>query len=168
MTIGTNAATTTYTALGTAGSEIKQLYVRNTDGSLGTKYVQMTGTPTTGKFVYNPGTKALTFFAGDLAAGSKIVAFYNATAGATTQTITSTTDRFAKNVKMVATGLARDICTGVDYKCQLIFYKAKISNGFEFALSADGDPSVQSLEFEALKACGSTDLWDLIVFESVT
>jgi hypothetical protein len=128
----------------------------------------MTGTPTAGKFTYNSGTKALSFFAGDVTSGGQVVAFYKATAGAATQTVSSMSDVFAKNVKLVATGLVRDICTGVDYKAQIIFYKAKVSNGFEFALTADGDPAVQSIDFEALKDCGSTKLWDLIVWESAT
>ncbi len=170
MTVGATPTTvlTTYTALGTVGSEILFVYKRNTDGSLGTKFTQVTSTPTTGKFSYVAGTKTLTFFAGDLTAGEQIVAFYRATAGATTLTTTSLTDQFAKSVKVVATGLVRDVCTKVDYKAQIIFYSAKISNGFEFTLSADGDPAVQSIEFEALQDCGSTKLWDFIVWESVS
>ncbi len=128
----------------------------------------MTGTPTTGKFVYTVGTKTMAFFSGEVTAADQIVVFYRATAGATTLTTSSFSDRFAKSVKLVATGLVRDICTKVDYKAQIIFYNAKMSNNFELALSADGDPAVQSIEFEALQSCGSTKLWDLIVWESAT
>jgi len=128
----------------------------------------MTGTPTTGKFVYTVGTKTMAFFAGEVLATDQIVAFYRATAGATSLTTSSFTDQFAKSVKLVATGLVRDVCTKVDYKAQIIFYSAKMSNAFELALSADGDPAVQSVEFEALKQCGSTKLWDFIVWETVT
>lgn len=164
LTVNSNATTTTYTALGTAGSEIKYAYIKNTDGSLGTKYTQdsLAGA---GKFTYNPGTKAVTFNTGDITNGTEIIVFYNATAGATTRTVSSYTDLFAKNVKLVADGLARDICTGEDYGCQIIFYKAKVSNNIEFALSSAGDPAVQPIEVEALKSCGSTKLWDMIVFE---
>lgn len=128
----------------------------------------MTGTPTTGKFVYTAGTKGIVFYAGEVTATDTLVAFYRATAGATTLTTSSFTDVFAKSVKLVATGLVRDICTKVDYKAQIIFYSAKMSNAFELTLTADGDPAVQSIEFEALKSCNSTKLWDLIVWETTT
>lgn len=159
---------TTYTALGTAGSEILFAYKRNSDGSLGTKFTQMTGTPTAGKFVYTVGTKTMAFYTGEVTATDQIVVFYRATAGATTLTTSSFSDKFAKTVKLVATGLVRDVCTKVDYKAQIIFYNAKMSNNFEFALAADGDPAIQSIEFEALQACGNTKLWDFIVWESAT
>jgi hypothetical protein len=165
---GTNTATTTYTALGTAGSEVLFVYKRNADGSLGIKFTQMTGTPTTGKFIYTAGTKTLNFYAGEVSTTDTLVTFYRATAGATTLTTSSFTDVFAKSVKLVATGLVRDICTKVDYKAQIIFYSAKLSNAFELTLTADGDPAVQSIEFEALKSCNSTKLWDLIVWETTT
>jgi hypothetical protein len=171
ITVGATptTASTLYTALGTAGSEILFLYKRNTDGSLGTPVTQQAATPTAGgKFSYVAGTKVLTLYTGDFATGDTIVAFYRATAGATTLTTSSFTDVFAKSVKLVATGLVRDICTKVDYKAQIIFYSAKMSNAFELTLTADGDPAVQSIEFEALKSCNSTKLWDLIVWETTT
>ena len=60
LTIDTNAATTSYKAIGTAGAEIEELYIRNSDGTIGTELIQ-DSTTASGKFAYNPATKALTF-----------------------------------------------------------------------------------------------------------
>lgn len=168
-TSATPTATTTYTPLGTAGSEVQFAYVLNTDGSLGTQYTQMVGTATTGKFSVSGGTITFAFAdAALLPTGTQIVVFYKATAGSDSVTISSYTDVFAKNVKLVANSLVRDTCTGVDYKAQIIYNKCKISNTFNLAVTADGDPAVQDFEAEALKSCGSTKLWDMIVYTTAS
>lgn len=167
LTVTSNAATTTYTALGTAGSEIKYVYALNTDGSLGTQYTQA-ATATAGKFTYTPGTKGLAFYAGDIADTTQIVCFYTATAGSDSVTVSSYTDLFSKNVKLVANSLVRDICSGVDYKAQIIFGKCKLSNNMEFAVGADQDPAVQDFEAEALKSCSDTKLWDMIIYTTAS
>jgi hypothetical protein len=165
LTVTTNAATTTYTALGTVGNEINYVYLRNPDGSLGTKFTQ-DATASASKFTYTPGTKALAFFSGDITTGSEIVVFYNATAGSTTRTLSSYTDKFAKSVKMVADGLVRNIYNDQDYAMQIIFYKGKVSNKFDFKLAANGAPSVQNFDIEAAQQPGTTKLWDLIVYDT--
>jgi len=168
-TSATPTATATYTPVGTAGSEIKYAYVLNTDGSLGTQYTQMVGTATTGKFSVSGKTITFAFAdAGALPTGTQIAVFYNATAASDTVTVSSYTDLFAKNVKVVLNSLVRDLCTGLDYKAQIILYKAKASNNFTFTLTADGGPSVQDMELEALKSCSSTKLWDLIVYTTAS
>lgn len=168
-TSATPTATATYTPGGVAGSTVKYAYVLNTDGSLGTQYTEMTGTATTGKFSVS--SKTITFAFADAAllpTGTQIVVFYTTTAGADSVTISSYTDVFAKNVKLVANSLVRDTCTGVDYKAQIIFNKCKLSNNMEFAVGADQDPAVQSFEAEALKSCGSSKLWDMIIYTTAS
>lgn len=95
LTVTSNTTTSTYTALGTAGSEVKYAYLLNTDGSLGTQFTQ-DAAPAAGKFSYNAGTKAITFNTGEVTDGSQIVVFYTATAGSDTVTVSSYTDLFAK------------------------------------------------------------------------
>jgi hypothetical protein len=155
---------TTYTAIGTAGSEIGFAYLINADGSLGTVFEQA-GAVSAGHFTYTPGTKALLFNAGDVVDGAKIMVFYYPTAS-TAKQITNKTDKFAANVKIVADGRFRDTCTGEDYLAQLIYYKAKTSEEYAFDLAADGAPAVHNIKFEALKQCGSTTLWDLFIYDS--
>ena len=69
MDIASNATATTYTAIGTAGNEIDTIYVRNSDGTLGTAYTQA-ATAGDGTFAYDPSTKAITFAEGALAAAA--------------------------------------------------------------------------------------------------
>lgn len=163
ITVTSNVATATYTPLGTAGSEVQFAYVKNSDGSLGTKFTQDSVT-SANKFTVSG--KTLTFNSGDITDATEIVIFYRVTGGSTTKALESHVDEFAKNVKMVAEGLARDICTGTDHACQIIFYKSKMSNSFDFSLSSDGNPAVQSFELDALKQCGSKKLWDFIIYET--
>jgi hypothetical protein len=164
VTAGTNTATSTYTALGTVGAEIKYVYVLNADGSLGTKLTQ-NATATTGKFAYAFATKALTFFAGEVPAGAKLVMFYNCLLGASTRSINKKTDVFPKQVKIVADTLFKDPCSGVEYGGQIIMWNAQTSPNLEFALSADGEPAVQAIEFEALRNCVSNDLVTMMIFD---
>lgn len=164
IAVTSDVGATRFTALGVAGAEIKFLDLLLSDGSLGTRLTQA-ATPSAGKFMYTPGTKAINFFAGDVVSGTNVFGSYNATTGASTKTITSKVNLFAKNVKVVIDGLVRDTCTGLDYKAQIIFFKAKASNKFDFTLTADGQPAVQNLELEALKSCGSDDLVKMIVFD---
>ena len=167
LTVGTNAATTTYTATGTAGAEIGTIYVYNTDGSFGTAYQQMTGTVTTGKFTYTSGTKAIAFFSGDLPAGTQIAVAYNVTTSATATTVTNNTNAFSKIVKIELVSLVQDACTGIEYPATITIPKAKLKGEFAMDLAADGDPAVFNLSFEALKAsCTNPELWDLKVIET--
>jgi hypothetical protein len=165
LTVGTNAATTTYTATGSVGAEIGFVYKLNSDGSLGTKYTQGATASGTGIFAYTFGTKALAFYSGDLASGDRIVCFYKPTI-ASAKKFTNATNVFAKNVKVIADGLFRNTCTGVDYAGQLVFYKAKASDGYSFTVTANGEPAVQSINFEALQSCSADTLWDLFVWDT--
>lgn len=164
VTVTTNAGVTEFTALGSVGAEIGFAYVQNADGTLGKK-LEQAGTASAGKFAYAVGTKALTFFAGDVPTGSKVIVFYNATTSATTRTLLDKSNVFSKEVKVVADGIMKDPCTGTEYGAQVIFHKAQTSNNMELALSADGDPVVMNAEFEALLACNSNDLVEIIVYD---
>ena len=167
LTVASNAAVTTYTALGTAGAEIKYAYVQNTDGTLGEVLTQdsIVGSAT---FTYTPGTKTITFDAGELANGAVVVVYYNVTTAADTITFTSYTDLFSKSVKMVASTLVRDLCDNLDYAAQLIFEKGKLSNTFNLEVTADGEPAIHNFSIEALKPCDSTELWKLIMYDADT
>lgn len=163
LTVTSNSATATYTPLGTAPSQVKFAYKRNADGSLGQKFTQVSGAPATGQFSLTGQT--LTFFAGDFTNGEEAVIFYNATAGASTKTLVSHTDLFAKTVKAIANGLARDTCSGEDVGMQIIIPQAKLSNTTSFELTSDGSPSVHSFELNALKPCNNTKLFEMIFFD---
>jgi hypothetical protein len=156
---------TTYTATGTVNAEIGFIYTLNADGTLGTKFTQAASVAA-GKFTYTAGTKKITFNAAGASIGTKIIAFYYPTA-ATAKKFVSNTNVFSKNVKVVADGLFRDTETGKDYFGQLVYAKAKVQEGWEYNLTADGEPAVQNIEFEGLRSSGNTnELWNLYIFDS--
>lgn len=164
LTVTSDAATSTYTATGTAGEEIGYVYVVNSDGSLGAQLTQA-GAVAAGEFTYTAGTKAFAFDTAELADGTKIMVFYYPTV-ASAKRVQNVTSEFAKNVKVVANGRFRDTCTGKDYNAQLVFHKAKTSEEYSFDLAADGEPVVQNVSFEALKSCDSDNLWDLYIYDT--
>lgn len=167
LTVGTNTAVTTYTGAGTVGAEIGKVYIVNTDGSYGSSFIQMTGTVSTGKFTYTSGTKTITFFAGEVPAGTQIAVEYNVTTSATAKKIVNNSNVFSKVVKIELATLVQDACTGVEYPATITIPKAKLQGELTFDVAADGDPATMSVSFEALKAsCTNPELWDLKIIET--
>lgn len=162
IVVNTNAGATAQEAVGTVGAEIGTLYKKNTNGSLGDKLTQVAGTPATGEFSYDPSTKALTFFAGDLADGSEVVAFYDIEVEAAK--ISNDSETYSKTLKMYIDVTAQDNCDNL-YHGQFIIQRADFSG--EFELTMGGDPTVHAIEAESLAGgcTGSTNLWDFIVYE---
>lgn len=153
---------TTYTALGTLGSEIKYIYKVNGNGSLGKKFTQTTATPATGEFKYDANTKSLTFFTGDLTKGDQICAFYDRTvedAG----WITNESDKYSKTLKLVVNATATDNCDN-EYHVQIIAPRCDFDGNFD--LTMGNTPSTQSFSGEFLAGgCGQTnEFYTLIVF----
>ena len=70
------------------------------------------------------------------------------------------------NVRLHCKTLFRDTCTGKDYVGVLVIYKAKAGEEWGFELSADGEPAVHSITFEALKSCESPVLWDIFLYDT--
>ena len=164
LTVGTNAATTTHTATGTVGAEIISLQELDASGNVVKAYDQVASAPTTGKFTYTSGTKALTFFATDMAAGKLIRVVYNVATGTEAMTVTNATNVFAGQAKFIFETIVKDAC-GTIYAAQLVVYKAKINGTWSFDLAADGEPAVLAMNLEALKACGQNKLWDLKIYD---
>lgn len=165
VTVSDNAATTTYTATGTTGEEIGFAYVLAEDGSIAKTLTQAATAESAGKFTYTTAGKKLTFFTGDVPNGSQVLVVYYPTASSAYQ-INNSTEVFAQNVRLHCRTLFRDTCTGKDYVGVLVIYKAKAGEEWSFELSADGDPAVHSISFEALKSCASPTLWDIFIYDT--
>lgn len=157
-------ATTTYTATGATGKEIGFAYILNTDGTV-KKTLTQGSTATTGSFAYASASKELSFATGDVVAGDKILVVYYPTAASAYQ-ISNSTEVFAQNVRLHCKTLFRDTCTGEDYVGVLVMYKAKAGEEWSLELSADGDPAVHAISFEALKSCESPVLWDIFIYDT--
>ena len=163
VTVSTaDTALTTYTA---TGSEIGFIYILNDDGTKKTTLTQVATTPTVTEFTYATATKTITTGTGALSVGDKVLIIYYPTA-ATAVKVSNSTNVFAKNVRLHCRTLFRDTCTGQDYIGVLVIYKAKAGEEWSLELSADGDPVVHSISFEALKSCSSNVLWDIFIYDS--
>lgn len=163
LPVTNNAAATTQTAIGTVGSEIGFCYLQLSDGTYGKVFTQTSGTPTTGTFTYDSATKALTFFAGDIATGENVCCAYQYTSGATAQNIAITASGIPAIVNVTAFGLVADVCSGELFPCQ-ITGRAQVDGNWNWDLSADGDPAVQALGMEFVRTYTSQDLYNIKVY----
>lgn len=151
--------------MGAVGKEIPYIYKRNDDGTVGKPYaIAASATATT--FKYDPSAKKITLPTGVFEAGETIYTFYDVEAD-NAKKVSNMENKFSETGMLVADVFAKDICTEKSYYAKIIYPKAKASGNFD--LSFGNDPSVQSLEFEALSGGCGTDstkkLWDFIVFD---
>lgn len=163
--------TSTYTALGTAGTEIGFLYKLNDDGTPEKTFVQTSeSTPAQGQFKYDPNTKTFTFHTDaqtpandeNPLAGEYYACVYEFKPAAASQIVIS-----GNSIPDVAIatfyGLARDICNGELYPAQ-ITGRVQINGNWSFDVSADGDPAVQDLSMEFVKGCLEQDLYKFTIY----
>ena len=158
LTVTSNKATTSKKAVGTLGAEIGTIYIKNANGSLGTK-LEQDASASTGKFAYNPSDNSIT--TDGLADGTEVVAFYDVEVESAK--ISNDSEKYSKVLKLYIDIVMQDQCD-VEYAGQIIINRADV-NG-EFELSLGGDNFAHSFEAESLAGgcTGSTNLWDLIVY----
>ncbi len=159
LTVSSHAATTAYKAVGTAGAEIEALYIRNSDGTLGTKLTQ-DASAAAGKFAYAPATKELTFHT-DVADKTEIVVYYKRKI--TADVLTNSSDNYSKKATLYIDAIGEDKCSNV-YHIQFYIPKADFSG--EYTIEMGDDQTVHNFEAEALSgACGAGGtLWTFTVF----
>lgn len=139
---------TAYTAIGTTGAEIVGMYVRNTDGTLGTELVQAAEVAA-GKFTYAPATKVLAFNT-DITAGTELVAYYKRKI--TADTLVNDSGKYSGKCKLYIDAMAEDRCSNV-YRVQIYFPKADFDG--EFSLEMGDNQTVHAFSADALGgACG--------------
>lgn len=158
LSVSGNKATSSFKAVGTAGAEIKGLYVRNADGTLGEALTQ-DATAATGKFAYDPSSKELSF--SGLADGTEIVAYYERKI--TADVLVNESDKYSKKAMLYIDAIGEDRCANI-YHVQFFIPKADF-NG-EYSIDLGDDQVVQNFEAEALAgACGVAGvLWTYTVF----
>ena len=152
-TVTSGAAATTYKAVGTAGAEIKELYVRNADGTLGESMTQDSAAAA-GKFTYDPDTKALGFYS-DVEDGTEISA----------NVLANKSDVYSRKAALYVDALGEDKCANV-FRIQFFIPKADFSG--EFSIEMGDNQTVHEFEAESLAgACvsGNADaLWTYTIF----
>lgn len=159
-------ATTTYKAVGTAGNEIGELYVKNSNGTI-KKTLQQDAAVAEGKFTYDPTTKALAFHTGDVAVGDEITVYYKRKINADV-VIENVSDNFSEKLELYVDAIAEDKCKN-EYRVQFFIPYADFTGNFDLAM---GDSqTVHSFEATSLaSACGNSSsvFWKMIVFGADT
>lgn len=150
LTVESNAATTTFKAVGTAGAEIDNLYIRNSDGTLGTELIQDSAA-STGKFAYDPATKALSF--SGIADNTEIVVYYMRQINA--NVLVNLSDTYAGKAELYVDAIGEDKCANV-YRVQFHFPKVDFDGNFTFDMG--DNQTVHEFSADALSgACGTAD-----------
>lgn len=148
LTVASAAAATTWKAIGDTGAEIENLYIKNSDGTLGQKLEQASAAAA-GKFTYDPSTKALGFYT-DVEDGTEIVVFYKRKI--TASVLANASDKYSGKCTMYIDAIGEDTCANV-YRVQICIPKADFSGEFSFDMG--DNQTVHSFEAEALAgSCG--------------
>ena len=163
LTVASGEATTSYKAIGTAGAEIEALYIKNSDGTLGTK-LEQAAQAAAGKFAYAPATKKLTFHT-DVAAGSEVIVYYKRKI--TADVLDNEASTYSGKLTLYIDALAEDKCGNI-YRVQFYIPKADFSG--EFTLELGDNQTTHAFEAKALAGgCGGNgQLWSYTVFGSDT
>lgn len=163
LTVTNNAATTTYKGVGTAGAEIVVLRLMNGD-SLGTTMEQGSSVAQ-GTFTYDPATKALAFYDGELEDGTKIYVSYNRKIEA--HTLTNPSDQYGYKIEGFLDVMMEDACSKV-YRVQFHFFKMDFNGTFD--LEFGDNQAVHNFEASSLSTgCNSAgELWEAIIFTEDT
>lgn len=161
LTVVDNAAVTNYKAVGVTGNEIGEVIVKNADGTIAKRLTQ-DATVETGKFTYDPETKALAFYEGDIEDNTSIVVYYSRYVEG--DVISNISDKYSEIVEMYVDCLAQDKCHNI-YHVQFFLPYADFTGNFDLTM---GD-SQTTHAFEATslpETCGNgaTKYWDLTVF----
>lgn len=160
-----NSGVTAETAVGTTGNEIGTIYVRDENKAYisgGRKLTQTSSAPATGEFSYDPATKKITFFDGDIADGTEVIAFYDAKV--TGKKITNDANKYSKTLQVFVDVTCQDGCDNL-FHGQFIINRADFSGTFD--IQGGTDPSTLGFEFSSLPnlCTGKTDLFDFILFD---
>lgn len=151
LTVNDDAATTSYTAVGTTGNEIESVYVKNSDGTLGEVLTQAAAVAAD-KFTYTPGTKTLAFNADELADGTEIVVYYMRKINASV--LDNLSDNYSGKCALYVDAFGEDKCANV-YRIQFYIPKADFNGNFDFDMG--DNQTVHAFEAEALSgACGTS------------
>lgn len=162
LTVASNSATTSYTAVGTTGAEIEALYMKNEDGTLG-DLMEQAAEAASGQFTYDPTTKALVF--SEIADGTEVVVYYKRRISA--DVLENDSETYSNKCQLYVDALGEDKCANV-YRIQ--FYIPKADFNGEFSLEMGENQTVHSFEAEALAgACGAgANLWTFTIFGANT
>lgn len=160
LTVSSDAATTTYKAVGTTGNEIGVIYVKDKN-EIAYKKLEQDSEVKANKFTYTPSSKVIAFNSGEVSDGTEIVVKYKRKVNA--PVLDNLSDTYSKQTTMYVNALAEDKCGNV-YRVQYYIPKADFSG--EFDQSFGSDQTTHGFDAEALAgACGAGGkLWSYTIF----
>lgn len=154
LTAADGKATTSFIAVGTEGNEIETVYVKNNDGTLGKSFTQG-AEAAEGVFAYNPTTKEITFYEGEVKDGTELVAFYDRQI--TANVLENMSDNYSEKCTLYVDAIGEDTCGNV-YRVQFYIPKADFDGNFELAMG--DNQTVHAFEAESMAgACGTGGLY---------
>lgn len=158
LVVSSNAATTNFVAVGAEGAEIDQLYIKESNGTLGAKLTQGNAASAT-TFTYNPTTKELGFSGID--DNTEIAVFYDRQIEA--DVLENDSGKYARKCTLYIDAFGEDKCANI-YRVQICIFQADFNGNFTFDMG--DNQTVHSFEANALAgACGSSGLyWTFTVF----
>lgn len=165
ITVTANKGVTTKTAIGTIGNEIGTIYVRDANNAYisgGKKLTQTSAEPAAGEFSYNLETKEITFFEGDIADGTEVIAFYDAEVEG--KKLANDADNYSKTLQLFIDVTCQDGCDNL-FHGQFIIDRADFNGTFDIA--GGSDPATLGFEFTSMPnlCTGKSDLWNFILFD---
>jgi hypothetical protein len=158
-------AETKFTAVGDTGNEVRYVYRIKDDGTYSDVWTQAS-TASEGTFTYDTTTKKITFAEDDTnkpVAGEKLACAYTFKSASNAQRLTIASDSIPDVVLVTAYGVAKDVCSGELFPAT-VEGQAQVDGNWNFDLSADGEPAVQSLNMEFVKGCVDKTLYTFTVY----
>lgn len=160
LTVMGNKATTSFIAVGTTGNEIGEVIVKDEAG-LAVKTLTQDATASAGKFAYNPESKELSFFEGDIEDGAEIIIHYMRNIEG--YVLSNISDNYSEKSELFVDAFGEDKC-GKVYRVQFHLPKADFEGNFDLTL---GDSqTVHAFEAESLAGACTTGgaLWSYTIF----
>lgn len=160
-------AQTNYIAVGTAGNEIGELYVKNSNGTIKKTLTQDASATASGKFTYDPDTKGLAFYTGDVAEGDEITVYYKRKIKADV-VIENVSDNYSEKLELYVDVIAEDKCKN-EYRVQFFIPYADFSGNFDIAVSdSQTAHSFEATSLASVCGNGASVFWKMIVFGANT
>ena len=155
-----DSATLTYKAVGDTGAEIKHLFVKNSDGTLGNE-LEQASSAAGGKFAYDATNKVITFNSSDFEDGQAFFVIYDRVV--TADHLTVDDDISDVKVEIFVDAICEDKCAN-QFHLQIHIPKADMSA--EFSLEMGDNQAVHSFQADALAGkCGAGgNFWEWTVF----
>lgn len=155
-------AYTNYVAVGTAGNEIGELYVKNSNGTI-KKTLTQDASVAEGKFTYDPATKKFAFHAGDVAENDEITVYYKRKIKADV-VIENVSDNYSEKLELYVDVIAEDKCKN-EYRVQFFIPYADFSGNFDIAIGdSQTAHSFEATSLASVCGNGSSVFWKMIVF----